>query len=68
MFDYVAVSGSMDDRLTEYAGHLHEHFLDPVTLRNGRYLPPTRPGYSIEMLPESIQDFSFPHGKAWRAN
>ena len=30
MFDYVAVSGSMDDRVIEYVDHLHEHFADPV--------------------------------------
>jgi len=66
MFDYVAVSGSMDDRLTEYAGHLHEHFLDPVVMKDGRYQVPTAAGYSIEMKPESIADYTFPTGPKWR--
>jgi L-fuconate dehydratase len=66
MFDFVAVSGSMTDRITEYAGHLHEHFLSPVVMRNGRYMPPGAPGYSIEMRPESIRDYQYPHGAAWR--
>ncbi|AMV22244.1 L-fuconate dehydratase [Planctomyces sp. SH-PL14] len=66
MFDYVAISGSMEDRLTEYAAHLHEHFLAPVVLRDGRYMPPTAPGYSIEMKPESIADYTFPTGARWR--
>jgi L-fuconate dehydratase len=66
MFDFVAVSGSMTDRITEYAGHLHEHFLSPVVMRNGRYMPPNAPGYSIEMRPESIRDYQYPHGAAWR--
>lgn len=67
MFDYVAVSGKMDDRLTEYAGHLHEHFLDPVVMKNGRYQVPTAAGYSIEMKPESIAEYTFPSGATWRS-
>ena len=59
MIDYVCVSGSLEDRLCEYAGHLHEHFLDPVTMRDGHYLPPTAPGYSITMKPESLGGYEF---------
>lgn len=66
MFDYIAISGSLEDRMTEYAAHLHEHFKDPVVMKNGRYMPPTAPGYSIEMLPQSIVEFTFPHGPAWQ--
>ena len=65
MIDYICVSGLLDNRICEYAGHLHEHFIDPVTMRHGHYLPPTSPGYSITMKPKSIEDFSFPHGSAW---
>ena len=66
MFDYVAVSGSMEDRFTEYAGHLHEHFLTPVRMQNGRYMPPAAPGYSIEMKAESLAAYAFPDGSIWR--
>ena len=66
MFDYVAVSGTQTDRMTEFAGHLHEHFLHPVTLKNGRYMPPAAPGYSIEMFPQSLTDYAWPEGSAWR--
>jgi L-fuconate dehydratase len=65
MIDYICVSGSLEDRTTEYAGHLHEHFVNPVDVRNGRYRVPESPGYSIEMLPESLSALSFPHGKEW---
>jgi L-fuconate dehydratase len=65
MFDYVAVSGSMDDRECEFTDHLHEHFVDPVRVINGRYMPPVKPGYSIEMLPESLADYAYPHGPRW---
>jgi L-fuconate dehydratase len=65
MFDYIAVSGSMENRVIEFVDHLHEHFLDPVTMRNGRYLPPTRPGSSIEMTRESLERYEFPNGPAW---
>ena len=66
LIDYVAISGSLEDRLTEYSDHLHEHFVNPVVMSHGRYMPPTAPGYSITMKPESLAEFAFPHGPAWR--
>ena len=66
IFDYIAVSGSTENRVIEYVDHLHEHFLDPVTMRGGCYLPPNRPGYSIEMRPESLAKHEFPTGPAWK--
>ena len=54
MIDYVAVSGVKDGRVIEYVDHLHEHFLDPCVITNAAYMPPSRPGFSIEMKPESI--------------
>lgn len=65
IFDYICVSASLENRVLEYVDHLHEHFIDPVVIKNGHYMPPTAPGYSITMKPESLQEFSFPHGKAW---
>lgn len=65
MIDYVCVSGSLEDRLCEYAGHLHEHFEAPVVMRSGHYVPPSAPGYSITMKPDSIAEYSYPHGAAW---
>ena len=64
-FDYIAVSGSLDGRMTEYAGHLHEHFLDPVRVAGGRYRLPTRPGYSAEMYEESVHAHRYPQGDVW---
>jgi L-fuconate dehydratase len=66
MFDYVAVSGSLEGRVIEYVDHLHEHFVEPVVMRGGRYMPPTAPGYSSTMKPDSIATFAFPNGPAWR--
>jgi len=66
IIDYVCISGSLDDRSTEYATHLHEHFIAPATIRNGRYVVPETPGYSAEMHPESIERLSFPGGAEWR--
>ncbi|HBY44742.1 MAG TPA: fuconate dehydratase [Chloroflexi bacterium] len=65
MIDYIAISGSMEGRVVEYVDHLHEHFVDPVSVLGGRYLPPEVPGYSVEMWPESIAAYSYPHGGAW---
>jgi len=66
IFDYIAVSGSLEDRVIEYVDHLHEHFVDPVVIRGGRYMPPTKPGYSVQMKPESLREYEFPKGSAWR--
>ena len=65
MFDYIAVSGSLEDRVVEYVDHLHEHFVAPAIVRDGRYLAPTAPGYSITMHPESLARYAFPNGAAW---
>ncbi|MBW4701444.1 enolase C-terminal domain-like protein [Micromonospora sp. RL09-050-HVF-A] len=66
IFDYLRVGASLDGRMVEYVDHLHEHFVDPVRTRGGRYLLPTAPGYSATMRPESIARFRFPDGPAWR--
>ena len=65
MFDLLAISGTTDDRVIEYVDHLHEHFLDPVAIREGRYVTPTAPGFSAEMDRETLESFSFPDGKVW---
>ncbi len=65
MFDYLRVSTTMQDRVIEYVDHLHEHFVDPVVIRNGRYMPPHKPGYSIEVHQESLAQYAFPDGKVW---
>lgn len=66
LWDYIAVSADLRGRIVEYVDHLHEHFVDPVRMRNGRYLPPSAPGYSITMRPESLDAYEYPNGQAWR--
>jgi len=66
IFDYIAVGGSLENRVCEYVDHLHEHFVDPCVVRNARYMVPTRPGYSITMNPESLEAYEFPAGRVWR--
>jgi L-fuconate dehydratase len=65
VFDYISVSGSLEDRFVEWVDHLHEHFVAPAEVRGGRYVTPLEPGYSIEMLAESRDEFLFPDGPAW---
>jgi len=66
LFDFIAVSANLTDRVCEYVDHLHEHFVDPCVIRNARYQAPTAPGYSISMKPESLDAYEFPLGSAWR--
>jgi L-fuconate dehydratase len=67
MFDFVAVSASMADRVIEYVDHLHEHFVDPVVVRDGRYAAPTAPGFSATMRPETLVNYSYPDGPMWKS-
>jgi len=66
MIDYIAISGTMEGRIIEYVDHLHEHFIHPVIIKNGAYMPPTAPGYSIEMKSECLERYEFPSGSAWK--
>jgi len=59
IFDYIAVSASLENRVLEYVDHLHEHFVNPVVMRGDRYMPPRAPGYSIEMKAESLERYEF---------
>ena len=59
LIDYVCVSGSLKNRVLEYVDHLHEHFLDPVVMRDGSYQVPEAPGYSIEMKPASLSRYEY---------
>ena len=67
MFDYVAVSGTTENRVIEYVDHLHEHFTDPVRIREGHYLAPTAPGISAELHPDSVAAHRYPEGPVWEA-
>jgi len=66
MFDFVAVSGSLDDRMIEHAAHLHEHFVHPVVVRGGRYRAPSAAGFSAEIRADSIAQYQFPGGTQWQ--
>ena len=65
MFDFIAVSGTTENRVTEFVDHLHEHFVDPVVIRDAHYMPPLSPGYSAEIKVASRRRFQFPAGEAW---
>lgn len=65
MFDYICVSGTKEGRMTEYAEHLHEHFLEPPPVHAGEYWPPQRPGYA-QMKVESLEKYKYPNGQVWK--
>ncbi|MFI4934347.1 MAG: enolase C-terminal domain-like protein [Caulobacterales bacterium] len=66
-FDAACVRSGDEGRMIEHAGHLHEHFVDPITIERGRYRAPTRPGYSAEIKRASREEFAFPGGAAWKS-
>lgn len=59
MIDYIAISGTREGRVIEFVDHLHEHFIDPCRIENAAYMPPSLPGFSIEMKKQSIADYTF---------
>ncbi|WP_396667623.1 L-fuconate dehydratase [Microbacterium sp. R86528] len=67
VFDYVAVSGTLENRVTEFVDHLHEHFVDPCIVENGAYRLPSQPGYSAQMHAASVAEYTYPDGSQWAA-
>ena len=65
IFDYICVGASLENRVLEYVDHLHEHFVDPVSMRNGRYVAPSSSGYSSEMRRATLERFRWPNGPEW---
>ncbi len=59
MIDYLCFSGTKEGRVVEYVDHLHEHFLDPVVVRDAAYVAPSASGYSVAMRPESLDRYRF---------
>lgn len=65
IFDYVAVSGTLEDRVTEFVDHLHEHFVDPCVVVKGNYVLPQEAGYSAEVFSSTLDEFTYPGGTYW---
>ena len=59
MIDYIVISAEKDSRRIEFIDHLHEHFVDPCIVKNGNYIAPSNPGFSIQMKQQTLEDFSF---------
>ena len=66
MADFAAISGQAEGRVIEFVDHLHEHFVEPVTVKGGRYVAPTVPGFGARMHPDSVARFRFPDGPEWQ--
>ncbi|XP_038602314.1 mitochondrial enolase superfamily member 1 isoform X1 [Tachyglossus aculeatus] len=66
IFDFISVSGSLENRMCEFVDHLHEHFKYPVVIKNASYMPPQDPGYSAEMKEDSVKQHEFPEGEVWQ--
>ena len=64
--DALTISGTIENRMLEHAGHLHEHFRHPIKIKDGHYQLPSMPGFSTELMPQSLRDHVFPEGAAWR--
>lgn len=65
MADFVAITGKKEDRAIEFVDHLHEHFVDPVVIRNGHYIAPLTAGFSAQMHTDTLKQYSYPDGPVW---
>jgi L-fuconate dehydratase len=65
MADFVAITGRKEDRAIEFVDHLHEHFVEPVVIRNGRYIAPQTPGFSAQMHTDTLTQYNYPDGPVW---
>jgi len=59
MIDYLCIAGTLEGRVIEFVDHLHEHFVDPCLIKDAAYMPPSMPGFSIEMKEESLMQYKF---------
>ncbi|WP_421928513.1 L-fuconate dehydratase [Neoaquamicrobium sediminum] len=59
MIDYVCIAGTHEGRVVEYVDHLHEHFVEPCVIEGAAYMPPSAPGFSIEIKPKSRETYRF---------
>ena len=66
MIDHTRIGASREGRVAEFVDHLHEHFVHPVVIRNAAYMPPTAPGYSIEIKAPSLEEYRYPDGEFWK--
>jgi L-fuconate dehydratase len=66
IFNYISIAGHLENTVTEFVDHLHEHFVDPCEIVNAHYVAPRAAGYSITMRAESLAIYAFPNGSAWR--
>lgn len=57
MWDAVAVSGHHSRRVVEFVDHLHEHFIDPVVIKNGAYQAPVKAGAGAQMVEKTLVTF-----------
>jgi L-fuconate dehydratase len=65
MIDFVAVSGTTENRYLEFVDHLHEHFVDPVRIQDGHYVAPRTPGAGTEMTRAALEQYRYrPHSEA----
>ncbi len=66
--DYICIAHTSEDRITEYVDHLQEHFVNPVTIRDGCYELPSTIGLGLELKNTTIEKYAFPDGTFWKIN
>ena len=52
--------------LSEYAESCSEHFENPAIIKDGGYVTPTNPGYSVKIKDSSLNEFDYNNGTYWK--
>lgn len=51
--------------LSEYAESCSEHFENPAIIRDGGYVTPVNPGYSVKIKDSSLKEYDYNNGTYW---
>ncbi len=67
MWDQISVAAHSDTQVVEYLNFLQEDvFIEPIQVNEGSYVPPTAPGWGLEMYPEFVEKHVYPTGSIWQ--
>ena len=67
MWDQIKVSSHSENQVCEYLNFLQDDvFINPVKVKNGRYIAPESYGWGLEMKDSFFDSHQYPSGSIWR--
>ena len=67
MWDQIKVSSHSENQVCEYLNFLQDDvFINPVKVKNGRYIAPESFGWGLEMKDSFFDSHQYPSGSIWK--